>query len=130
MDLREFVKDTILEVIRGVHAAADSIREAHSAEGLRGAVIQPADATTSGIEFDVAVTVSGEAEAGLGLRVPLFIAGASTKLGEQRTNRISFTVPVAFAAQPVGPEHTITAAPAPPPALDSPQIGFPGPSRS
>ena len=58
MDLKEFVKDVILKVIRGVNEAADNVREAHSAEALRGAVNPRSKAATSDIEFDVAITVS------------------------------------------------------------------------
>ena len=66
MDLKEFVRDVILEVIRGVNEAADNVREAHSAEALRGAVNPQSRAATRDIEFDVAITVSRETGAKLG----------------------------------------------------------------
>ena len=55
LDLKKFVKDVILEVIRGVNEAADNVREAHSAEALRGAVNPRSDAATRDIEFDASL---------------------------------------------------------------------------
>ena len=62
MDLKEFVKDVILEVIRGVNEAADSVRKAHSVEVLRGAVNPRSKAGRREIEFDFAITVSRKSE--------------------------------------------------------------------
>ena len=126
MDLKKFVKDVILEVIRGVNEAADNVREAHSAEALRGAVNPRSDAATRDIEFDVALTVSRKQGAKLGIRVPVVSADGSVDHGEQRTNRVKFSVPVAFASQPVGSEYTDVGAPSPAPGYDASEDGCRG----
>ena len=116
MDLREFVQDVLFEIIGGVNEAADKVRVAHTSTRLRGAVNPRSKAATSDVEFDVALTVSMKNEAELGVRVPVLDAGGSRERTEQLTSRVKFTVPIAFASQPVGEEHITTAAPSPPEA--------------
>lgn len=128
MDLKEFVRDVVLEVIRGVNEAADIVREAHSAEALRGAVNPQSKAATRDIEFDVAITVSRKTGAELGVRVPVLSAGGGIDRGEQRTSRVKFSVPVAFASQPVGSEYTDVGAPGPASAYGDSSVGQRGPT--
>ena len=116
MALREFVRDVLFDIIGGVNEAADKVRVAHTSKNLRGAVNPRSSAATSDVEFDVALTVSKTSEAELGVRVPTLNAGGSKERTEQVTSRVKFTVPIAFASQPVGEEHILTAAPAGPKA--------------
>ena len=105
MDLKQFVKDVILEVMRGVNEAADNVREAHTAEAFRGAVNPRSEAATRGIEFDVAITVSRKTGTELGVRVPVLSAISGVDHGEQQTSHAKFSVRVAFTSQPVGNEY-------------------------
>ena len=127
MDLKKFVNDVILEVIWGVNEAAENVKKAHSAEGLRGIVNPQSDGATTDIEFDVAITVSRKKGAKLGIRVPVVSADGGVDHGEQRTSRVKFSVPIAFASQPVGSEYTNVGAPAPASAYEASPDGYPGP---
>ena len=116
MDLREFVQDVLFDIIEGVHEAADRVRDAHTARELRGAVNPRSNSATRDVEFDVALTVSKKNDAELGVRVPLLSAGGNRERTEQLTSRVKFTVPIAFASQPVGDEYISTNAPSGPEA--------------
>ena len=103
MNLREFVKETLVQVCEGV-------KEAQQAVQATGAVVSPDTGHTTrmqmqSVEFDVAVTVSEEGEktgnAGLtvmgqGLRGQVSASTATTEV-----SRVRFQVPVLFAAQQV-----------------------------
>ena len=112
MDLREFVSSVLLDIVSGVHDAAYKVREEHT-YGLRAAINPKSGGRTSDVEFEVAVAASQTGQVGLGVKVPFLDASAGGEIANERTSRIRFSVPVAFASQPVGSEY-ITA---PPPAL-------------
>lgn len=116
MELREFIQDVLFEIIEGVNETADKVRAAHTSKNLRGAVNPRSGASTNDVEFDVALTVSKKNDTELGIRVPLLSAGGSSERTEQQTSRVKFTVPIAFASQPVGEEYISTNAPSGPEA--------------
>lgn len=106
MNLQDFVKSSIVEIIRGIDAAISET----SHEGSR-AVINPAPsesqhADPNEITFDVAVTVQEDATKGGGASINIF----STKIGvggdkatsNTAVSRLSFTVPVAWPSVAVG----------------------------
>ena len=124
MGLDKFVRDVLVEVITGVHDAAEDVRKQHVADpALRGAV--NVAGTTSDVQFDVAVTVSKREGGQLGLHVPFFDVGAKGEVSaaEETVNHIKFSVPVAFASQPVGPQYIKTGAPGPSPVESDPAVG-------
>lgn len=108
MDLREFVKETLVQIAMGVQ---DAITEHQSIEGAVGSInpVWGSDASAISaehaqkVEFDVAVTVTdkagGTGKAGLKVfSLELGIDGS--KLVEQSTvSRVKFTVPIVPAVQ-------------------------------
>lgn len=123
MDLRDFVSSVLLDVVSGVHDAAYKVREEHT-YGLRAAINPNSDGRTSDVEFEVAVAASQTGQVGLGVKVPFVDIGGARKVAKERTSRIRFSVPVAFASQPVGSEYT------PAPSPESPPDLSPSPVRS
>ena len=113
MNLKDFVRDALLDVITGVHEAAESVRTRHGGgqDALRGAVNPKSAGATNEVEFDLAVTVSRTGEGSGSVRVLVFGAEGKILKKTESLNRIKFAVPVAFASQPVGEEHTTTGAP-------------------
>jgi hypothetical protein len=113
MDLREFVRDSLVQIQMGV---VDAI-QAHMAEVGSVGVINPVwgeDANSIGaehiqkVEFDVAVTVSSKAEGGAKAGIRIFSAleaGAEGKktAEESLVSRIRFSVPIVPAVQIVRP---------------------------
>ena len=115
MDLRDFVSSVLLDVVSGVHDAAHKVREEHS-YGLRAAINPKSGGRTSNVEFEVAIAASQSGQVGLGVKVPFLEMGGASEVAKERTSRIRFSVPVAFASQPVGSDYTT--APSPPPLPD------------
>ena len=116
MGLQQFVRDALVEVISGVHEAAEQVREKHvGSPSLRGAINPEHGRGVSDVQFEVAVTVSSGKKGGMGLRVPYISASGELSATEQAVNRIRFSVPVAFASQPVDAEYIVTGAPGEPP---------------
>ena len=108
MDLREFVKETLVQISMGVQ---DAITAHQSTEGAVGAInpVWGPDASAISaehaqkVEFDVAVTVTDKwADRGkAGLKVFSFELGAEgNKSAEHSTvSRVKFTVPIVPAVQ-------------------------------
>jgi hypothetical protein len=113
MDLREFVRDSLVQIQMGVQNAIT----AHMAEVGSVGVINPvwgndANAISAEhiqkVEFDIAVTVSSKAEGGAKAGIKVFSvgeisAGGKTGLEESSVSRIKFTVPIVPAVQIVRP---------------------------
>jgi hypothetical protein len=103
VELHEFVKETLVAVLRGV-------REAQVAAEEFGGFVNPPfaardyyDKTGTPLEsiaFDVAVTANEEHQVGGGVRlgIPVLSAEAGTKSkgSEVTTNRIKFVVPIVY----------------------------------
>lgn len=110
MQVKEFVSETLKQVIEGVKDAqprATELGGAVNPKGLRyldgsSGAVQHQETTRIGqeIEFDIAVTVAetDEAKGGLGLMIATFGLGAQVKTSsaEQLVNRIKFRIPVIF----------------------------------
>lgn len=113
MDLREFVRETLVEIQYGVHAA---IKECIADKEFRGA-INPVwgtgwDAITREhvrlVEFDVAVTVSeaSSVDGKAGIKVFSIAeagAGGSAKTENSTVSHIKFSVPIVPATTIVSP---------------------------
>ena len=117
MDLQQFVRETLTEIVLGVNAAQDQAEVEAS-----GARINPAGiglaATPDGylgnlssgeavfvVDFDLAVTVAGTGQGDVGAKVQV-VGQFTTKLngakrsGRNSTNRIKFKVPIALRPDP------------------------------
>lgn len=113
MDLREFVRETLVEIQYGVHAA---IKECLADKDFRGA-INPVwgsgwDAVTRDhvrlVEFDVAVTVTeaSTVDGKAGIKVFSIVeagAGASANSENSTVSHIKFSVPIIPATTIVWP---------------------------
>ena len=94
MDLQEFVKATLTQVVQGVKDANEAITE------LGGSVSPCGNVERQMIEFDVALTVETGKESIGKLRVAAWFIEAGTGGGsnarEQTVSRVQFKVPVLF----------------------------------
>jgi hypothetical protein len=115
VQLKDFVSETLKQVIEGILAAQVFAKEKGALVNPRGLVPLTPDSdkyiVDSGeqaaipqfIEFDVAVSASesGEAKAGVGIFAGAIGVGTQAKLegANSSTNRIRFSVPVQFPRQ-------------------------------
>jgi hypothetical protein len=120
MDLKDFVSQTLVQIVQGVADAAGPIAAlggfvspAHSSK-IEGSVVgHTTDGTVRwvhAVQFDVAVVAENDASVagGGGLKVMgLNLGGsASTRDKEQTTSRIQFVVPLALPVDPVSQDAT------------------------
>ena len=117
MDLKDFVEQTLVQIIEGVQAAQDKTRLTHGYVDQRDVVnprlMERADNAPKGkyymtqlgevaqmVKFDVAITTdrSSEAKAGAGIRIAgVGFGGDVSGVDRDSTvSRISFEVPLAF----------------------------------
>ena len=118
MELNEFVKETLTQIVKGVKESQDEIRG-------QGGYANPAvftsahgkeEATHFGtvsdgqnvllIDFDVAITVSDSMEGGVGGKLSVasifkLEAGSKGTTASESTSRIRFKVPLALPVDPV-----------------------------
>ena len=115
MDLKEFVAQTIIEVIDGVQMAQEHVKETNAKVSPQLTnITTPKDRyifdyksetryAVNNIEFDVAVTTfeGDELKASIGVLTGIFGAGAQgrTEASNTAMNRIKFSVPVVFPTQ-------------------------------
>ena len=110
MDLQEFVKETLVEVIKGAHKAAEEISGQHTEKNLLGGINVSLDPSL--VEFDVAVTVSRGTKGGGRLGVSIFGVEATVSGSTQSQHRIKFSIPVTFVSQPLEKKYLQANAPA------------------
>jgi len=102
VELREFIKSSILDILGGIQDAAT---EVHNEGGLGAVnpVTKDQIFKTQKVEFDVAVTASNEQAKGLngGIKVAGISIGADGKESEtgSTVSRIKFEIPIALPAQ-------------------------------
>lgn len=116
MDLRQFVKESLVQIVGGAQDSAEEVRKS-------GGIVNPAVSHASGrgkdghfatldngasiflADFDVAVTVlesdeaGGQAKAGL-LKVFSAEVGGKMKSATESISRVRFKIPLAFAVDP------------------------------
>ena len=115
MELKEFIKDTLVQISKGIEEAKIELGQ----ENKGKTIINPARhsgninvnvSSEQGkdiinrieeIEFDIAVIVEqkSEGKAGIGVLASIITAGASKSTGDinSETHRIKFKVPIKFA---------------------------------
>lgn len=116
MELKEFVKQTLLDIFTAVQEAGTELRKDPN---QKGAIVpmwggeEHASNHEQAIKFNVAVTVSesasGQARGGIKVMGLDFGARAKSQDKLQEASRVSFTVPVAL------PATTVTGTPPRPP---------------
>lgn len=113
MNLKDFVSQSLVQIVEGVVAASETISSLGGSvspsfsprrEETIGHTNDGSDRPVQGVQFDVAVVASSEAatEAGGGLRVAGFSLGAkgADKDSQEVTSRLTFTVPLALPVDP------------------------------
>lgn len=110
MELSEYIKDTLISVVKGIEESQTALTESGST-----AIINPSFTSTSEpkflntttgrrmvqeVSFTIGVTIEGESgsEGGAGVKLSVLSIGgkATNKRSETEVNTISFTVPVCF----------------------------------
>jgi|BarGraIncu01121A_1022015.scaffolds.fasta_scaffold01699_5 hypothetical protein len=113
MELKEFVKETLIQIIKGVKEAQVAVKEdggqvnpIHAFYGdttHKNTVRDSEGQVIHSIEFDVAITVKEDAgvKGGGGLVVGPVVIGTRGEMSEQNTstNRIKFPVPISYPLQ-------------------------------
>lgn len=96
MDLTEFVKETLTQIVAGVTQAQSGIEEQGGA--VAPVFQQGKEQGLTQVDFDVAVVVSSTDTTGGKLQVAFWGlkagGGASSQASEQTTSRVRFKVPV------------------------------------
>lgn len=106
MDLKDFVSESLKQIIDGVVDAQDHAFNAGAAVAPQRVINMEAirlgidDRMEQSIEFDVAVTAqeSQEKQGKAGISIPYFNAGGKISAGQENStiSRIKFSVPVLF----------------------------------
>lgn len=98
MDLREFVKATLVEIVGGVQDARDEIEREGSNAYVAPIVRDSERNDLTSVAFDVAVTATetadGKAEAGIKVWALRLGASGGVSSGSESVSRIQFAVPV------------------------------------
>jgi hypothetical protein len=115
MELKEFIKDTLVQISKGIEEAKTELGQINkgitiinpdSIRGLTNVTLdnfqgKEAVKRIEEIEFDIAVIVEqkSEGKAGIGVLASIITAGASKSTGDinSETHRIKFKVPIKFA---------------------------------
>ncbi len=105
MEVKEFVAQTLKQVMAGLDEAnAESTVEGQVLRfGTSGQTRFMKDSpgvfqdnnghVYTSVEFDMAVTVTGEAEGGAKLKIPYFEGGGSGKKSSESISRVKFSIP-------------------------------------
>jgi len=107
MELHEFVRETLIQIINGIAEAqnSESIRFNNAAIVPHGVSSSDVKSANREIVFDVVVTTQTESssKAGIGIFVGAFGVGTQGKLNanDSLENRVQFTVPVLFPMQKI-----------------------------
>lgn len=107
MELHEFVRETLVQIINGIVEAQNNETVRNNNASIVPYGVSSSDLKTANreIEFDVVVTAQTESstKAGLGIFVGGLGIGTQGKLGanDSLENRVKFSVPVLFPMQKV-----------------------------
>jgi hypothetical protein len=101
MDLDEFVKSTILQIVQGMNAASTEVSTINQSAIVNPRFPEQAYADPISLQFDVAVTVSARSglEAGGNVKVfSAFQAGGKGERGHEHEtmSRVQFELPIAL----------------------------------
>jgi hypothetical protein len=101
MELREFVKEALTEILAGVRAAQDELGRLDGKHGVVNPTWNDQDDLADHVQvvkFDVAVTASDQASKGGKAGIKVWSIEAGGRLEEQTQNktvsRIAFTLPI------------------------------------
>lgn len=102
MELRDFIKNTLIDILGGIQDASDTINQNVTAKGAVNPLIEDNIFNTQMVQFDIAVTASNELSKGAkgGIQVYALNLGAEGKTAqsESTVSRLQFSIPVALPA--------------------------------
>lgn len=107
MELHEFIRETLSQIIRGITEAqqSDSITSTSGAIVPSGQGLSDKDYFNQEVNFDIAVTTQSgtESKGGIGIFVGPVTLGSSGKSDQSTdsTNRIKFAVPIYLPSQKI-----------------------------
>lgn len=116
MELREFVRTSLVDIMRGIQDAQHEIYADPTAKGAVNPAFGRLRDTMEKVTFDVAVTAgseaSGEGKGGINVMAANLSGKVAGKLHDSSVSRLTFSVPIAPSAQPVvgdvaGPTHVL-----------------------
>jgi len=123
MDLKDFVKETLVQISKGVQESIEAVRESGGyTNPAAGGGVKNDNSSYFGsmgegqnvflVDFDVAVTVDENSEASGGgkLKVAgIFSVGGDAGISSKSssTNRVSFKIPLALPVDPISREEVI-----------------------
>ncbi|WP_155931629.1 trypco2 family protein [Methylopila sp. 73B] len=100
MEIKDFIKEAIIQVQQGVREAGDYLRK-NDGRGLINPVWTKEkyhEDLIRNIDFDIAITATTEKKGSAGLKIPGLAVdlGASAGRENQTANRIKFSLPIIF----------------------------------
>lgn len=108
MDIKEFVSETIRQIIEGV-------KDAQEFASKKGAVVAPHHDYQKTVEYDVAVTAVEGKEAGAKAGISVWSIGAGGNMKTESTNttvsRIKFSIPIELPKGSQPPSHNTSKTP-------------------
>lgn len=87
MNVQEFVKEALIQVLSGIDAAQETANELGGRVGGKAVDFHP-------IQFDIALVTVEQSDSGGGIRVAGIGGGGQESTRESSTSRIQFSVPV------------------------------------
>lgn len=105
LQLHEFIRETLTEVLRGISEAQDVASKQHPTAAIApvGQGMRDDETLNQIVKFDVAVTTKAgtETKGGIGIIVGPITLGSAGKSDhrDDATNRISFSVPIFLPSQ-------------------------------
>lgn len=111
MELREFIKTSLVDIMRGVQDAQSEINNDPNAKGAVNPAFGELKDTMTRVAFDVAVTVSSEkkadGKAGIDIYAMKLGGGGSKQEHDSTVSRLAFEVPIAPATLKVTPDDAV-----------------------
>lgn len=109
MELRQFIRTSLVDIMRGVQDAQADIFNDPNAKGAVNPAFGELKDTMTRVKFDVAVTVAseskGDVKAGINVYAVKIGGGGSTQTQDSTVSRLAFEVPIAPAALTVTPDQ-------------------------
>jgi hypothetical protein len=103
MELREFIKSSLIDILGGIQDAAAEIHANDEARGAVNPLRKEQIFSTQKVAFDIAVTAASEESKGAkgGVKVYVIDAGIDGKSTKSHStaSRLQFSIPVSLPAQ-------------------------------
>lgn len=99
MELRDFIKTSLVDILGGIQDAQSEVNENASAKGAINPAFGELKDVMEKVEFDIAVTAGSESGGKMGGSINVyaakFNAGIFGKTNDSKVSRLKFSVPIA-----------------------------------